>query len=166
MNLNETKQFIASLIDRNPSITNKDLVKSKLGIYVPTAEKPHWFITIALPNDRDPVEMVEITKNLQRHNYMTNYCFSIEFFSKSGENQHIHILVWGNKVNKTKVIRDFSRKYDVSANFIDVKHSKRQQDYNNRLNYIKGIKDESKMESVEKDRVRRAELDLLDFYEE
>lgn len=165
MNLAETKKFIASVIDRTPSITNKDLVKSKLGIFVAHIEKPHWFITIALPNERDPLDMVQITKDLERHKYMSNYCFSIEFFSKSGENQHIHILVWGDKVNKTKTIRDFSRKYDISPNFIDIKFSRKQTDFNNRLNYIKGNKEDSKMESVEKDRVKRAELDLLDFYE-
>lgn len=165
MNNNEVKAFIAGCIDSNPRITNKDLVKSKLGIHVPHIEKPHWFITIALPNDRNPVDMVDITKNLSKHAYMANYCFSIEFFSKSGENQHIHILVWGSKVNKTKTIRDFSRKYDVSANFIDIKHSKKAQDYANRLNYIKGNKDETKMESVSQDRAKRRELDLLDFYE-
>lgn len=165
MNLEETKKFIASVIDRTPSITNKDLVKSKLGIYVPHIEKPHWFITIALPNDRNPIDMVDITKNLERHAYMSNYCFSIEFFSKSGENQHIHILVWGSKVNKTKTIRDFSRKYDVSANFIDIKYSKKATDFNNRLNYLKGNKDETKMESVKKDQDKRRELGLLDFYE-
>ncbi len=166
MSLAETKQFIAKIIDSSTSITNKDLIKSKLGIDCERPpEKPHWFITIALSNDRDPVEMVNITKGLSRHSYMTNYMFSIEFYSKSGENQHIHILVWGNKVNKTKCIRDFSRKYDVSANFIDVKYSKRQRDYDNRENYIKGIKEDSKMESVQKDREKRASLCILDYYE-
>ena len=62
MSLAETKIFISNIIDSSPSITNKDLVKSKLGIECERrAEKPHWFITIALPNDRDPVEMVYIT---------------------------------------------------------------------------------------------------------
>jgi hypothetical protein len=165
MNKEDIKTFISACIDNNPRITNKDIVKSKLGIYVPQVDKPHWFITIALPNERNPKDMVDITKNLERHAYMSNYCFSIEFFSKSGENQHIHILVWGSKVNKTKTIRDFSRKYDVSANFIDIKHSKKAQDFLNRYNYIKGNKDDTKMESVEKDRARRRELDLLDYYE-
>lgn len=166
MNLAETKQFISAIIDKNSNITNKDLVKSKLGLPCERPpDKPHWFITIALPNDREPVEMVDITKGLSRHTYMTNYIFSIEFYSKSGYNQHIHILVSGSKVNKTKCIRDFSRKYEVSANFIDVKYSKRQSDYDNRENYIKGIKDDSKMESVQKDREKRASLSLLDYYE-
>lgn len=166
MSLAETKLFIANLIDNNPKITNKDLIKSKLGIEcAKPPEKPHWFITIALPNDRDPVEMVNLTKSLSRYAYMTNYMFSIEFYSKSGENMHIHILVWGTKVNKTKCIRDFSRKYDLSANFIDVKYSKRESDYSNRENYIKGIKEDSKMDSVQKDREKRASLCLLDYYE-
>ncbi len=43
----EVKAFLSACIDRNINITNKDIVKTKLGIYVQHAEKPHWFITIA-----------------------------------------------------------------------------------------------------------------------
>ena len=45
-----------------------------------------------------------------------------------------------------------ARKFKVEVNFVNVRHGKSESDWQNRLNYIKGLKaDEVKAENVQKD---------------
>ena len=124
-------------------------------------EKPHQFITVALPNDYSLKRILRYVE--QPHRWCTGW-LTIEKYSKSGENLHVHILKEGN-YSKTKIIRDLSRRFKVATNFIDVRRSRDQSDYNNRLSYIKGDKmDTEKMENVEKDKQWRIDSSLRDFY--
>lgn len=124
-------------------------------------DKPHQFITVALPNDYD---IEKIKKYINHPHAWCRGILSIEKYSKVGENLHLHILKEGN-YSKTKVVRDLARKFKIAPNFIDVRRGNEQTDYDNRLSYIKGDKvDEAKMENVQKDKEWRIENSLENYY--
>lgn len=125
--------------------------------------KPHQFITIALPIEYSINKLKnQITKKINK--WLSGSKCVVERYSKSGDNLHIHILKEGI-YSKPKIIRDLSRKFKIDKNFVDVRSSTKKVDYDNRVKYISGNKnDEIKMEHVEKDAVWRKENDLEDIY--
>ena len=121
-------------------------------------------ITIALPNDYGASRLLEKLKALGKYKYMSKYIFNIEYFSKTGENMHAHILV-PNTLHKTKTIRDFSRWFGIEPNFIDVRKKNTELQYKNALAYVMGEKvDEDKKSCVEKDIIWRKENLLENYY--
>jgi hypothetical protein len=95
---------------------------------------------------------------------MEKYYFSIEYFSKNGENMHAHILV-PNKIHKTKTIRDMSRWFKIEPNFVDIRSKTTELQYKNALAYVMGEKvGEDKMSYVEKDIIWRKEHLLENYY--
>ncbi len=125
-------------------------------------DRPHQFITVALPNDYN---ISKILKYIHTpHKWNKGSLLSIEKYSKSGENLHIHILK-EDYYSKTKIIRDLSTRFKVSGNFIDVRRGTEPADYEHRASYIKGDKmDTEKMEHVQKDKEWRKKNNLKDFY--
>ena len=124
-------------------------------------DKPHQFITVALPND---YAIKDILRYIDNPHKWCKGLVSIEKYSKAGENLHLHILKEGY-YSKSKIIRDLSRKFKIATNFIDVRRGTEPTDWNNRLSYIKGIKmDTEKMEHVEKDKTWRIENNLSNYY--
>ena len=125
-------------------------------------ETPHQFITIGLPNDY-PLD--NIKKYIAKpHAWLSGATLSVEYFRKNGEHLHIHILT-EKPYNKSKAIRDLSRKFKVAVNYIDVRRSNSTGDYNNRRNYIRGDKqDTEKLECVEKDIQWRKDNSFENYY--
>ncbi len=139
------------------------LLASKLP-HLPQKKKTSYLITIALPNDYSVPLLLDKLKGLQKYAYMSSYVFNIEYFSKSGENMHSHIFV-PRKIHKTKTIRDFSRWFGIKPNFIDIRQKTTELQYNNALSYVKGEKEQKKLEYVEKDLKWRQQYSLEDYYE-
>ena len=124
-------------------------------------DKPHQFITVALPNDYD---IKKILNYISKPHKWCNGWISIEKYSKTGENLHMHILKEEN-YSKTKIIRDLSRRFKIASNFIDVRKGTEPTDWNNRLSYIQGTKvSEEKMEYVAKDKEWRKNANIRDYY--
>lgn len=132
--------------------------------FLPQVKKVSYLVTIALPNDYSVPLLLEKLKGLKKYAYMSNYVFNIEYFSKSGENMHSHIFV-PQKIHKTKTIRDFSRWFGVEPNFIDIRQKTTELQFNNALSYVKGEKEQKKIEYVEKDLKWRQHHSLEDYYE-
>ncbi len=132
--------------------------------YLPQVKKISYLITIALPNDYDTSMLLEKLKGLKKYKYMEKYYFSIEYFSKNGENMHSHILV-PNKIHKTKTIRDFSRWFKIEPNFVDIRSKTTELQYKNALAYVMGEKvSDDKMSYVEQDKEWRKENNLENYY--
>lgn len=125
-------------------------------------ETRHQFITVGLPND---YSIEKIRKFIKRpYLWLEGAILSVERFRKNGVHLHIHILRKG-VYNKSKIIRDLSRKFKVSSNYIDVRKSSSTADYQNRSNYIRGNKcDNEKLECVEKDIEWRKTENLENYY--
>lgn len=132
--------------------------------YLPQVKKMSYLITIALPNDYEVSVLLEKLKGLKKYKYMEKYYFSIEYFSKNGENMHAHILV-PNKIHKTKAIRDMSRWFKIEPNFVDIRSKTTELQYKNALAYVMGEKvGDDKMSYVEKDIIWRKEHLLENYY--
>ncbi|AXH75134.1 MAG: putative replication initiation protein [Circoviridae sp.] len=109
----------------------------------------HQLITVALPNDYSLQKIKEYIES--PHQWVRGGLLSVERYSKTGVNLHIHILITGYR-SKTLIIRDLSRKFKIETNFIDVQRGKTATDYNNRIQYLKGNKmDTEKIDNVQKD---------------
>lgn len=133
------------------------------GIDLLKKDYPHQFITIALENTRHLGKLVNTIQGLE-YQYIKDAIVSIENYSSVGENLHVHILKKGI-YNKTKLIRDMSRKFKVAPNFVNVRKGTKESDYRHRLNYIKGDKvDDEKKENSIKDKIWRKENGILDVY--
>lgn len=127
-------------------------------------QRRHQFITVALPNDYSLTKLVEQITNKLKYDYLIGAFVRVENFSDTGENLHLHILKDGI-YSKTKIIRDLSRKFKVEKNFINVKTSNKEIDYENRKNYIFGNKkDTGKQDNVEKDILWRQNNDINEIY--
>lgn len=127
-------------------------------------QRRHQFITVALPNSYSLPVLVNQIENKLKYDYLVGAFVRIENFSDTGENLHLHILKDGI-YSKTKIIRDLSRKFKVEKNFINVKSSNKEIDYENRKNYIFGNKkDDEKQLNVEKDIQWRINNDINEIY--
>lgn len=151
--------------------------------YNPVIENiSHTFITLALPqlpDDPDEkyervMEYLHLAKKMVAYKYFSGMSclFSFEFYSMEKklkllkENFHIHMLFKGKykKFDRLRIIRDFSKKFKIEANFVDVKYHQSPELYHTRVEYVKGTKQSSKTDATEKDKEMRKELRLADFY--
>ncbi len=118
---------------------------------------------MALPNDFDLDLLKDKIKKI-KYSYLKNALLTVEFYSKSGENLHIHALKKGN-YQKGKIVRDLSRYFKITANFIDVESSSDPQIYLNRLSYINGEKsDPDKMLNCLRDQKWRKDNNFEEIY--
>lgn len=134
-----------------------------IGLYTELyGETAHQFVTIGLPNDYNLGKIKDYIN--KPHKWLSGAVLSVERFRKNGEHLHIHILTT-QPYNKHKVIRDLSRRFKVTRNYIDVRRSNSTADYNNRSNYIKGNKSSTeKSELVKKDVEWRQENGFENYY--
>lgn len=132
--------------------------------HLPKTKKHSTLITLALPNSSDPSEIVAKLRGLD-YKYLTSYVFSLEYFSKNGENLHAHMFL-PYSVPKAKIIRDFSRKFKVKENFIDVRKRDTADGATRAEAYVKGLKkDFEKAEFVKQDEEWRIQNKIENFYE-
>lgn len=133
----------------------------------------HSIITISFPAyekeyEREKVfEILEKLQQLKQYKYLEDksIMFSLEFYGKElKDNFHSHILIKGIIKDRSRIIRDFSNKFKVKPNFIDVKTSKNAELYSIRENYLKGEKQDKKQEQIEKDIKKRQELNIQNYY--
>lgn len=135
----------------------------KLEKHFPDLFQSHQLITVALPNDFDLDLLKDKIKKI-KYSYLKNALLTVEFYSKSGENLHIHALKKGN-YQKGKIVRDLSRYFKITTNFIDVESSSDPQIYLNRLSYINGEKsDPDKMLNCLRDQKWRKDNNFEEIY--
>ena len=149
------------MYETDPESCSKAFLRLPMCRALVRPQKKHQFITVALPTEK--INLVKLKKTISKLNYeyLENGYLTVEFYSgKQKENLHLHILKDGI-YNKTKLIRDMSRKFKVSDNFVNVKKGTTESDYYNRLSYLRGEKvDEQKKENSELDRIWREKNDI------
>jgi len=149
---------------QNDYLNNPEFMR-RIGHNIPSKALKHQFITIALPQSTNLPLLVSTIHSLS-YSYLSDAMLSIENFS--GElhtpNLHLHILK-KNVYSKTKMIRDLSKKFKVSNNFINIKLGKTEKDYINRLHYINGEKQSDvKTSNSLLDKQWRTDNDLEQIY--
>lgn len=134
----------------------------------------HTFVTISLPILGKDFEDLghthykynELVNDLNScpFEYLENAFYCIEFYGQDLQlHPHIHILI-NHVMSPARLIRDFSRKFKIAKNFIDVKPGL-SACLDTRMNYIQGIKIDEKTPQVIKDNEMRESLDLKNWYE-
>jgi len=145
-------------------LSNPEFMR-RIGHNIPSKALKHQFITIALPQTTNLPQLVSTIHSLS-YSYLSDAMLTIENFSGElhTENLHIHILK-KEVYSKTKMIRDLSKKFRVSNNFINIKLGKTEKDYMNRLHYINGEKQsEVKTSNSVLDKQWRTDNDLEQIY--
>ncbi len=109
----------------------------------------HQFITIGLPKDYSLCNMVKLIENIQKNDLygLKDSVASYEWYSDKnpdGGNLHIHMLVLNNEkqYRPHALAKRLAKKFGIQANFVDVINSN--DDFNNRLRYICGVKNDIK----------------------
>jgi hypothetical protein len=87
--------------------------------------------------------------------------FVVEAFTNNGLRPHIHMIVVSN-VRPSRMIDQFSKWFKCEKNMIEV--NSMNFGYEDKMNYLKGIKTESKQEFVINDRNMREELNIPHIY--
>lgn len=134
-------------------------------------KRPHSLVTISLPKEEYQKDFSnEIKSCINRNQSMMNnndYIFSLEFYGKKSDeiHPHAHILIKGGGMDKSKIIRAFSRHFKIQKNFIDIQRSEDEILYLKRIDYIKGLKKDEKMEYCKKDELFREKHGILKYYE-
>lgn len=134
--------------------------------YYGTSEDNHTWIGID-PSGTTLETLWEKTKNLGGRYCFTisdNMAFSVEQNTKNGIRPHVHMMIRG-VINQRPayIAKRLAEYYDCAPNFIDVKHYRRKQLYEEHLNYIQGIKQEEKMPQVQLDIIDREALGIPHF---
>lgn len=132
--------------------------------------KNNVLITAAFPpTDEDNYEihherLFKLRKKLDKLKYITKYGFTFEFYSPQW-NPHCHILLYdlGKKINKQRLIRDFSTLFKLEENFIDIKY-KCEAQLPLVENYITGQKDDSKMANVITDNCYKNKIEMINYF--
>ncbi len=109
----------------------------------------HQLITISLPIDYSLCNMVKNIENIQEKNLygLKDSIASYEFYSEKhpeGGNLHIHLLVLNNdkQYRPHALAKIIAKKFGIASNFVDVVNSN--EDFNNRLKYVCGVKNDTK----------------------
>ena len=132
--------------------------------------KNNVLITAAFPpEDEDNYDihherLFKLRKKLDKLKYITKYGFTFEFYSPQW-NPHCHILLYdlGKKINKQRLIRDFSTLFKLEENFIDIKY-KCEAQLPLVENYITGQKDDSKMANVITDNCYKNKIEMINYF--
>jgi len=162
-------QGISSIVEylykQDPGLCTSAFLQ-KYGKELVRPDFKHQFITVALPTENYALDKLKKIISNINYEYLEGAFLTVEMFSGElkKENLHIHILKKGI-YNKTKLIRDLSRKFKVAVNFINIKKGTKESDYNNRLNYLNGVKQsELKKENSEKDKLWRTAMGFAQIY--
>jgi hypothetical protein len=138
-------------------------LKEKYGRSLGKTEKYYWIgINPYKLNEQIPMkELQEKMRNFTQRTWCSNVIYNIEAHTDKGYRVHCHMLVISN-VKRHRIIEQLSKYLKTEPNFIDV--NQYNYGYNERIQYIKGIKTDKKMENVQKDKEQRIEEEILDYY--
>lgn len=170
---NDSKQLLTHICDQiYAQKEDKHLAGRRLersfpflkGRYVQYRRVNHTFITLAFPQEALE-ECQNIHRKLETLNYadLNEFAYIYEFYGDKGKpNFHVHMLVRG-KLNKKNYIRNFSRKFNLPPSKVDIRLGDEEEVFVKRCNYLKGIKQDKKLDACcmnEEERNKR-ELDAL-----
>lgn len=125
--------------------------------------KWRW-VTISVKPTMQPATMAELAASVTKNKPYIKYAYTLEFTGKENQyHPHIHLLYEINGSKKSADIKQFMRKFGVAHNFVDINEIS-EKELKDKLCYIKGEKQESKLEQVEKDILIRKENNLKNYY--
>lgn len=126
-------------------------------------ETPHTLITCAFPKDM-PIREAYKKLTAMSHKWFSDAKAVME--GHAWGHPHFHLLTLGKADTVQNIVRCFSKRFGVPPNLVDVqKHNSHELYLKRKEEYLKGIKQESKMDKVRMDRDYRAEHGVPDVIE-
>lgn len=163
----EWQNFLKALI--NPTICNCtpltfDELKLNLSLRTKTSYR-HILLTASLPIDYDTKKLQLFTPEiLLLTPSVYTWCF--EFYGADLQyHPHVHILIKTKaKIDKKRIIARLAKHFNIDNNFVDYKIGNNSKIYQTRLNYLKGVKSNSKSIQLKLDNEFRDKLNLSSYY--
>ncbi len=126
----------------------------------------HIFMTISLPTEVDIEKVVSFDfDKLKLEADEASWVF--EFYGKDLKyHPHLHLLINipKMKLDKQRIIKRFSKLFNVKTNFVDYRYGNSKHLYYKRLNYITGNKTDKKKEQVLADTKFRLKHNIQNHY--
>lgn len=112
-----------------------------------------------------PTKMAELAASVVKNKPYIKYAYTLEFTKKENldYHPHVHLLYEINGSKPSADINQFKNKFKVAQNHVDIKFIN-EKEVKDKVRYLMGFKQESKMAQVEKDILIRQENNLKDFY--
>lgn len=111
-------------------------------------------------------EVLELFKKLkhkcQSTPWLSQVAFTVEAFTDGGYRPHIHLLILNTSIRPSRIIETFSKLFSCPKNMIEV--ATMTYDFDKKFKYLKGEKQESKIEYVINDKELRQTLGVPDIY--
>lgn len=159
-------------------MSNADLQNYHNSINFPTLHtgqnaKRHLFITISFPNGNPLLSIQASLKKVLKKCWISKktyfYTYEQRFdgttaHKKLGDGIHVHLLLLDTKKAKSQAIREIASTLSITRNYVDVRVGKLASLAEVRLNYIKGLKKQSKLGTVHQDLKWRKENNLQPYY--
>lgn len=126
--------------------------------------RPHKFVTLNFSVETTIDELHEIVHKLKIWDiqYLKGSKFVIEYNGSNNNHPHIHLLIL-EKVKQERLLRDFSKKFKLKSNFIDIVN--RADLYQIHRDYVTGQKvPKEKKKLVKLDKIWRKKYNFIDVY--
>lgn len=127
-------------------------------------DEQYYWVRATFRKDQDLDKIGDIIKRLIKLKPLKDIVCNVEFWSDDGKNfnPHSHMLI-PKTIKKSKLLKDISRVFMVPLNMIEARIIK-EDAYEEKLNYIKGLKQKKKTMNVEKDKESRKKYNIPDIY--
>lgn len=123
--------------------------------------------TVSCPKEYDPATMVKNTNRLLKSKQFADSMCVLEFTGKEKQyHPHLHLL-FSEKQLKNKNLRDIGRIFNVNhknPHFIDYKTLTARDAIDEKIQYIKGEKQDDKHEQIANDKIIRTDNDIPEFF--
>lgn len=136
-------------------------------ILLPQSEKPDWFVTLGFNHQTWSVDKCkEVIQKVLNLPFIQEAQAVFELYRENGQHPHCHFyIVTNNKIPKSKILEKIwavagIKKVILNKNFIDVKIGQPVH-----KGYVRGKKQDYKLQYVEKDMDWRKENNIPDLFE-
>jgi len=126
--------------------------------------KDYYWVRATYRKDQDPEKIDGIIRRLMKLKPFKDITCNVEFWSDDGKNYnpHSHMII-SKTIKKSKLLKDISRVFEVPENMIEVRIIKENM-YEEKLNYVKGLKQMKKSMNVDKDKIERKKYNIPEIY--
>lgn len=119
------------------------------------------FVTIGYPHENTPEQFIAKWRAVEASKWKwgDDRITRFEFYRNDGKyHPHVHMFIYTDK-KKSQIVKELKSKTKLPDNFIDVKTGRLQ----THMNYIKGIKQDSKQADMERDAEVREKLGMEEY---
>lgn len=129
----------------------KALAKKYEKWLVVNPNKHRWIMISPVPLNDNGLKMIDIYKKLCSLK-LNNYIACVEGHVPDGYRPHIHMILLDINTRPNRIVEKLAKHFGCAKNFIQCKNST---DFERNFNYIKGHKQDDKMDNVKHDREER-----------